>query len=433
MRGIRFVQIPTTLLAMVDSSIGGKTAIDTPHGKNLIGAFWQPEYIFIDAAFLETLPQREFSNGMAEIVKVGLILEMSDFLLLIRLNKTAAIWNESDFLALEARSAEIFTAIQTASTNYAGRTKNTRSAAQDLLLSVIVGSISVKAHIVTIDERETGLRNLVNFGHSIGHAIEAVLTPSILHGECVSVGMILEAELSRQMGILSQVGVGRLSRCLKAYNLPIALSDPRIANIPAARLLTVDHLLDIMRIDKKNSGPNKKIVILSRIGATYEPKATVVKDELIAKTLSEAAKVIPGVPSHNPVVMSTPGSKSISNRALVLAALGKGTCRLTNLLHSDDTQVMMSALKELKVSVELIVKVLILTLQERALNFHGKTMVIPWLSRVAKVSSPYLLGVKSSILAMPELLLASLPLFVPSSRLRLGMILVLLLSQAMLA
>ena len=286
---------------------------------------------------------------------------------------------------------------------------------------------------MTIDERETGLRNLVDFGHSIGHAIEAILTPTILHGECVSIGMILEAELSRQMGILSQVGVGRLSRCLKAYNLPIALSDPRIANIPAARLLTVDHLLDIMRIDKKNSGPNKKIVILSRIGATYEPSATVVKDELITKTLSEAARVIPGIPSYNPVVMSTPGSKSISNRALVLAALGKGTCRLKNLLHSDDTQVMMSALKELKVSVKLIVKVLILILQGRALNSHGKTMVIPWLLKAAKVSSPYLLRVKSSILAMPELPLASLRLFALLSRLRLRMILVSLLSLAMLA
>ncbi|KAF9451572.1 Shikimate dehydrogenase [Macrolepiota fuliginosa MF-IS2] len=330
MRGVRFVQIPTTLLAMVDSSVGGKTAIDTPHGKNLIGAFWQPEYIFIDAAFLETLPQREFSNGMAEVVK------------------TAAIWNENEFISLESRSAEIFTAIQTPSENFAGRTKSTRSAAQELLLSVIVGSISVKAHIVTIDERETGLRNLVNFGHSIGHAIEAVLTPTILHGECISIGMILEGELSRQMGILSQVGVGRLSRCLKGYNLPISLSDPRIASLPAARLLTVDRLLDIMRIDKKNSGNEKKIVILSRIGATYEQKATVVKDALISKTLSEAAKVIPGTPLHHPVVMSTPGSKSISNRALVLAALGKGTCRLRNLLHSDDTQVMMAALKELK-------------------------------------------------------------------------------------
>ncbi|KAF8994027.1 EPSP synthase-domain-containing protein [Cyathus striatus] len=330
MRGVRFVQIPTTLLAMVDSSVGGKTAIDTPHGKNLIGAFWQPEFIFIDAAFLETLPSREFSNGMAEVVK------------------TAAIWNEDEFQSLESRSAEIFTAIQTPSTNYAGRTKATRSTAQELLLSVIVGSISVKAHIVTIDERETGLRNLVNFGHTIGHAIEAVLTPTILHGECVSVGMILEAEISRQMGILSQVGVGRLTRCLKAYNLPVTLTDPRIASLPAAKLLTVNRLLDIMRIDKKNSGPEKKIVILSRIGATYEPKATVVKDAIITKTLAEAATVISAIPSKSPVRMSTPGSKSISNRALVLAALAKGTCRLKNLLHSDDTQVMMAALSELK-------------------------------------------------------------------------------------
>ncbi|KAF8154593.1 EPSP synthase-domain-containing protein [Crassisporium funariophilum] len=330
MRGVRFVQIPTTLLAMVDSSVGGKTAIDTPHGKNLIGAFWQPEYIFIDAAFLETLPSREFSNGMAEVVK------------------TAAIWDEKEFISLESRSAEIFAAIQTPSSNFAGRSTSSRSDAQHLLLSVIVGSISVKAHIVTIDERETGLRNLVNFGHTIGHAIEAVLTPTILHGECVSVGMILEAEVSRQMGVLSQVGVGRLNRCLKAYNLPVTLADPRIASLPAAKLLTVDRLLDIMRIDKKNSGPEKKIVILSRIGATYEPKATVVRDSIIAKTLSEAAKIIPSIPKNNPVKMATPGSKSISNRVLVLAALGKGTCRLRNLLHSDDTQVMMAALNDLK-------------------------------------------------------------------------------------
>ncbi|KAJ7254628.1 aromatic amino acid family biosynthesis-like protein [Mycena haematopus] len=330
MRGVRVVQIPTTLLAMVDSSVGGKTAIDTPHGKNLIGAFHQPQYIFIDAAFLETLPAREFSNGMAEVVK------------------TAAIWNEDEFAALESRAAEIFAAIQSPSLDYSGRTKKTRSAAQDLLLSVIVGSISVKAHIVTIDELETGLRNLVNFGHSIGHAIEAVLTPTILHGECVSVGMILEAEISRQMGILSQVGVGRLTRCLKAYNLPVSLTDPRIANLPAAKQLTVARLLDIMRIDKKNSGDAKKIVILSRIGATHEPKATVVHDTIISKTLSDAVKVVAGVPAHHPVKMATPGSKSISNRALVLAALANGTCRLKNLLHSDDTAVMMAALIELK-------------------------------------------------------------------------------------
>jgi len=234
--------------------------------------------------------------------------------------------------------------------NHAGRLKSTRSSAQELLLSIIVGSISVKAYIVTKDERETGLRNLVNFGHTIGHAIEAILTPTILHGECVSIGIILEAEVSRQLGILSQVGVGRLSRCLKAYNLPISLAESLITSVPAAKLLTVDRLLDIMRVDKKNSGPEKKVVLLKKIGQTYEEKATVVKDAVIAKTLAEAARVVPGLPRNGPVKLATPGSKSISNRALVLAALGKGTCRLKNLLHSDDTQVMMAALNELKVS-----------------------------------------------------------------------------------
>ncbi|KLO15168.1 Pentafunctional AroM protein [Schizopora paradoxa] len=329
MRGVRFCQIPTTLLAMVDSSVGGKTAIDTPHGKNLIGAFWQPEYIFIDAAFLETLPAREFSNGMAEVVK------------------TAAIWNDEEFSALESQSEAVFAAIQTPSKNNAGRIISTRSPEQQLLLHVISASIGVKAHIVTIDERETGLRNLVNFGHTIGHAIEAVLTPTILHGECVSVGMILEAEVARQLGILGQVAVGRLTRALKAYNLPTSLSDSRIATLPAARLLNADRLLSIMAIDKKNSGAEKKVVLLSRIGATYELKATTVADAVIRRSLCEAVTVVAGIPSKSPVVMSTPGSKSISNRALLLAALGKGTCRLKNLLHSDDTQVMMNALIDL--------------------------------------------------------------------------------------
>ncbi|KAL7422257.1 hypothetical protein Q5752_002903 [Cryptotrichosporon argae] len=334
MRGVKFVQIPTTLLAMVDSSVGGKTAIDTVHGKNLIGAFWQPSYIFVDLAFLSTLNQREFSNGMAEVVK------------------TAAIWKADDFSALESRAAEISSAVSTKPpTPTAGRFAADRSTAQALLLQVVSGSIYVKAHIVTIDERETGLRNLVNFGHTIGHAIEAVLTPTILHGECVAVGIVLEAEVARHLGILGQVAVGRLSRCLAAYGLPISLHDRRIAALPAAAGLSVDRLLDIMRIDKKNSGPAKKIVLLSRIGKTYEEKATVVADDVIRKVLCEAATVIAGTPTHSPITMATPGSKSISNRALVLAALGSGTCRIRNLLHSDDTAVMMNALAELKGAV----------------------------------------------------------------------------------
>ncbi|WWC61194.1 pentafunctional AROM polypeptide [Kwoniella dejecticola CBS 10117] len=335
MRGVKFVQIPTTLLAMVDSAVGGKTAIDTPHGKNLIGAFWQPSYIFVDLAFLTTLPPREVSNGMAEVVK------------------TAAIWKDDDFALLESRPAEISLAASTKpdTSSTAGRFSSDRSHAQSLLLRVVSGSIYVKAHIVTIDERETGLRNLVNFGHTIGHAIEAVLTPAMLHGECVSVGIILEAEVARQLGILSQVAVGRLTRCLQAYGLPISLNDRRITSLPASSQLSVDRLLDIMRIDKKNSGPAKKIVLLSRIGKTYEEKASVVADPVIRRVLCEAATVVSGTPTKSPITMATPGSKSISNRALVLAALATGTCRIRNLLHSDDTAVMMNALVELKGAV----------------------------------------------------------------------------------
>ncbi|KAI0749039.1 hypothetical protein C8Q74DRAFT_1394706 [Fomes fomentarius] len=258
MRGVRVVQIPTTLLAMVDLSVGGKTAIDTSHGKNLLGAFWQLE-----------------------------------------------------------------SSIQTPSTSFAGRSEATRSPAQELLLSVIAGSIGVKAHIVTVDERETVLRNLVNFGHTIGHAIEAVLTPAMLHGECVSVGMILEAEVAWQLGVLSQVAVGRLTRALKAYNLPVSLSDPRITSLPAARSLSVSKLLDIMRIDKKNSGPQKKIVILSRIGKTYEEKATAVADAVIAKALSESVKLVPAFPSKkSPVRMATPGSKNGGETLVVNGGAG---------------------------------------------------------------------------------------------------------------
>lgn len=334
MRGLRVVQIPTTLLAMVDSSVGGKTAIDTPHGKNLIGAFHQPEYIFIDAALLGTLPKRELSNGMAEVVK------------------TAAIWDETEFARLEGGAEDIFAAIRDLGKEqgFAGRTEATRTPAQTLLLGTIRASIATKSHIVTIDPHEKGLRNLVNFGHTIGHAIEAVLTPAVLHGECVSVGMILEAEVSRALGKLGQVGVGRLTRCLKNYNLPVSVKDPLISKLPASKFLTVDRLLDIMAIDKKNAGKGKKIVLLSRIGATVEERATVVEDSVIVRTLAEAAHVVPGIPRNTPVKMATPGSKSISNRSLVLAALGTGTCRLRNLLHSDDTAVMMQALADMHAS-----------------------------------------------------------------------------------
>ena len=335
MRGLKYVQIPTTLLAMVDSAVGGKTAIDHPYGKNLIGAFHQPQFVFVDAAWLLTLPEREFCNGMAEVVK------------------TAAIWDADDFDKLESESESIRAAVLSDEARAApaglGHTLATRTPSQTLLLDVIRGSIGVKAHIVTIDEKETGLRNLVNFGHSVGHAIEAVLTPAILHGECVAIGMVLEAEIARAMHGLPQVVIGRLVRALTNYGLPVTLKDARIAALPQAQAITTARLLDIMRVDKKNAGTAKKIVLLSRIGATAEERASTVPDAVIARVLAPSVQVSSprGVPGE-PVTLPTPGSKSVSNRALVLAALAEGTCRLRNLLHSDDTQVMMNALRTLR-------------------------------------------------------------------------------------
>ncbi|KAJ2984362.1 hypothetical protein NQ176_g31 [Zarea fungicola] len=322
MRGVRFVQVPTTLLAMVDSSIGGKTAIDTPMGKNLVGAFWQPRRIYIDLQFLETLPVREFINGMAEVIK------------------TAAIWNEVEFEFLEASASKILACVRS-------RSADRLSPIKDALKRIVVGSAGVKAEVVSSDEREGGLRNLLNFGHSIGHGIEAILTPQLLHGEAVAIGMVKEAELARYLGVLRPEAVARLVKCITAYGLPISLQDKRVQRLTAGRSCPVDVILQKMGVDKKNDGLKKKIVLLSAIGKTYEPKASVVNDQSIRTILSSAVVVSPGVPADLEVIVSPPGSKSISNRALILAALGSGSCRIKNLLHSDDTGYMLAAIGKL--------------------------------------------------------------------------------------
>lgn len=326
MRGVRFVQVPTTLLAMVDSSVGGKTAIDTPSGKNLIGAFWQPERIFVDLRVLESLPEREFVNGMAEVIK------------------TAAIWNEEEFTKLEQNAGRIVEAIK-AKRSPEGRISLAN--VEEYLKGIVLGSIKVKAHVVSADEREGGLRNLLNFGHSIGHAYEAILFPQMLHGECVSIGMIKEAELARHLGVLKPAAVGRLSKCLTSYGLPVSLDDKRVKKLTGGKDCPVDRLISIMGVDKKNDGRKKKVVLLSGIGRTYEQKASVVSDDAIRVAL--APSIIVNSPKGNPLAVSVtpPGSKSISNRALVLAALGSGSCRVKNLLHSDDTEHMLTALHQL--------------------------------------------------------------------------------------
>lgn len=201
--------------------------------------------------------------------------------------------------------------------------------------------------MVSADAHEGGLRNLLNFGHSIGHAYEAILTPQILHGECVAVGMVKEAELARYLGVLKGGAVARLVKCLSSYGLPTSLEDRQIRKLSAGKHCPVDRLLSIMSVDKKNDGQKKKIVLLSAIGRTHEPKASVVSDRDIRFVLSPSTVVSPGVPKSLKISCTPPGSKSISNRALVLAALGSGTCRIKNLLHSDDTEVMLTALARL--------------------------------------------------------------------------------------
>jgi pentafunctional AROM polypeptide len=322
MRGVRFCQIPTSLLAMVDSSVGGKTAIDTPLGKNLIGAFWQPERVYIDLQFLETLEKRQVVNGMAEVVK------------------TAAIWDLEEFERLEEGADAIMAALD----KPVG--KGRFEGIEEVFKRIVLGSARVKAEVVSSDEREGGLRNLLNFGHSIGHAYEALLTPEILHGEAVAVGMVKEAELARYLGILDPGAFARLTKAIASYGLPTSLNDKLITK-RTSKKCPADELLRRMAVDKKNAGSKKKIVLLSEIGKCYEPQATKVDDQDIRIVLCPAINVRPGVEKGSDVWCKPPGSKSISNRVLLLAALGEGKCRISNLLHSDDTQFMLSAISKL--------------------------------------------------------------------------------------
>jgi len=222
------------------------------------------------------------------------------------------------------------------------------SGIKEILKHIVVGSVRVKAEVVSADEKEGGLRNLLNFGHSIGHAIEGILTPQILHGECVAIGMILEAELSRHLGILESSAIARLKACLASYQLPTSLKDSVVQERSGYRHCSVDSLFSIMAVDKKNQGRKKRIVLLETIGKVHGREATIVADKDVRVILSSGVRVKPFGGKSLKASCTPPGSKSISNRALLLAALGKGTCRIKNFLQSDDTKVMMKALTETK-------------------------------------------------------------------------------------
>ncbi len=242
LRGVDFIQMPTTLLAMVDSSVGGKTGINISAGKNLVGAFYQPKAVFIHTDFLKTLPSREFSAGMAEVIKYG------------------ALGDSVLFEQLE--------------------TMDVLHAEHPRLAEVIRRCCEIKSAIVGDDERElsaTGGRALLNLGHTFGHAIENVAGyGEYLHGEAVGVGLVLAAQLSLNLGYISQEEVNRVSRLCEKYRLPVRLSQP----------LSIDRLMMAMLKDKKTAYGKLRFIVMKKIGIAAIAES--VSEELIRKLWRDA-------------------------------------------------------------------------------------------------------------------------------------------------
>ncbi|WP_323018904.1 3-dehydroquinate synthase [Castellaniella sp.] len=241
MRGVRFIQVPTTLLAQVDSSVGGKTAINHPLGKNMIGAFYQPQAVEIDTRVLATLPAREISAGLAELIKYGMIADAEFF-----------TWCESHVQALRA--------LDDAAIEYAVRR-----------------ACELKAWVVSQDERESGLRAILNFGHTFGHAIESGLGyGQWLHGEAVGCGMVMAAELSARVCGLDAAAVDRIRALVLAIGCPVQ-----------APGLGVERWLDLMRVDKKTEGRHIRYVLLPELGRA---SVQAVDDEQVRPLLPAEAK-----------------------------------------------------------------------------------------------------------------------------------------------
>jgi 3-dehydroquinate synthase len=220
MRGVPCVQVPTTLLAQVDSSVGGKTAINHPLGKNMIGAFYQPRLVVCDLSTLASLPARELSAGLAEIIKYGPIADMQFF-----------AWIEANIDALMARDMAA-------------------------LAHAVQRSCEIKAAVVGADEREAGLRAILNFGHTFGHAIEAGLGyGEWLHGEAVGCGMVMAAQLSLRLGLVDDALVHRLTALIAKAGLPVR--GPRLGT---------DRYLELMRMDKKAEAGHMRFVVIDAPG-----------------------------------------------------------------------------------------------------------------------------------------------------------------------
>lgn len=226
MRGVNFIQVPTTLLAQVDSSVGGKTGINHPLGKNMIGAFWQPVCVLADMTTFETLPKREFAAGLAEVVKYALIFD-KDFL----------DWLETNATKINARDANI-------------------------LGEMVYRCCDYKAQIVASDERESGVRALLNFGHTFGHVIETHMGyGNWLHGEAVGVGMVQALAMSHKLGLIGRDDVVRVVALLRTFDLPVCppAIDPAVA-------------LNLMGHDKKVQNGSIRLVLLETLGKAFVTK-----------------------------------------------------------------------------------------------------------------------------------------------------------------
>ncbi|MFP3557652.1 3-dehydroquinate synthase [Paraburkholderia sp. SIMBA_049] len=236
MRGVPFIQVPTTLLSQVDSSVGGKTGINHPLGKNMIGAFYQPQVVIADIGALRTLPPRELAAGIAEVIKTGAIADATFF-----------DWIEANIEALNRCEPQA-------------------------LAEAVKRSCEIKASVVAKDEREGGLRAILNFGHTFGHAIEAGLGyGEWLHGEAVGCGMVMAADLSVRLGHLDETARKRLVAVIEAAHLPT-----QAPTLGAARYV------DLMRVDKKAEAGEIKFILLKRFGDTLITRAP---DEVVLETL----------------------------------------------------------------------------------------------------------------------------------------------------
>lgn len=237
MRGIPVIQIPTTLLAQVDSGIGGKTGVDTAAGKNLLGTFHQPKGVFIDLSFLQTLPEDQFTSGMAEVIKYGAI-------------------DSSELLAQLEAAVE------------RGGLRET-----PFLEGIITAACRIKKGFVELDERDSGLRRVLNFGHTVGHAVEAASGYSLSHGESVAIGMVAAARLSEELHHLPADDRRRIEAIIRAIGLP--------DRIPAN--LDLDELRSRIARDKKKSGETIHFVLLKKLGLPIVNGG--IPDALLQKTL----------------------------------------------------------------------------------------------------------------------------------------------------